>query len=403
MLGIFGIDADGGAVHGLAAGARDVLGPVLIGKQRAGLGHAVAHEVRELDLPEDLLDLGIEGGAAHDELLHVAAEGLHEAVLDLLVDDLVDAGDLEEELHEGLVDGRLDLGLVDLLHHERHGDQQVRLDVGECLEERGRGRGLAEPVDGRAVAERVDELDYEAVHMGHREHRDHLARRDVALAEVDVGAEVPVGQHDALRVAGGAGSVVDRGQVVPVVGREDHIVRAVAGRPLGRERGVDPGVGLRDLVGSGVEQLPGVDVDDELDSRHLVDVQLLELILVGEEGDALGVIHQEGGPVGGEVGQQRHDHGFVGVHGEVGHTPGGAVAGPEGDLLTLLDAEFLEEKMEFLNLGGHLAISEGLTADAVEGGLVPVLARCILQTLQIVRIISHVVVLLFNFHVVPQM
>ncbi len=227
--------------------------------------------------------------------------------------------------------------------------------------------------------------------MGHREHRHHLvAGRHVALAEVHVGAEIPVGQHDALRVAGGTGSIVDRGQVVPVVGREDDVIRAVAVGPFGGEERVHLVVGGGDLVVRGVEQLPVVDIDDKPDSRHLGGVELLELVLVGKEGDALGVIHQEGGAVGREVGQQRHDHGLVGVDGEVGHTPGGAVAGPQGDLLALLDAQLLEDQVELLDLRGHLAVGEGLAADGVEGGLVPILLRRLLQALQVVRIFLHV-------------
>ena len=212
--------------------------------------------------------------------------------------------------------------------------------------------------------------------MGHREHGDHLvAGGDVALAEVDVCAEVAVGEHHALRVAGGAGRVVDRGEVVPVVGREDDVVGAVAIGPLGGEQAVRLGEGGFDFRGGGPQELPAVDVHDELERAHLGDVHLGELVFVGEEGDALGVVDEEGGVLGGEVREERDDDGFVGNDGEVTHAPAGAVAGPEGDLLTLLDADFVEEEVELLDLGGHLAIGEGLAADGVQRGFVPVFAR----------------------------
>ena len=211
----------------------------------------------------------------------------------------------------------------------------------------------------------------------------------MALAEVDVRAEVAVGEHDALRVAGGAGRVVDRGEVVPVVGRVDDVVGAVAVGPLGGEQAVHLGVGGFDLRGGGPQELPAVDVYDELERAHLGDVHLGELVFVGEEGDALGVVDEEGGVLGGEVREERDDDGFVGIDGEVTHAPAGAVAGPEGDLFTLLDAQFLENDVEFLDLGGHLAVSEGLAADAVEGRFVPIFSRRILQALQVVRIFFH--------------
>ena len=273
-------------------------------------------------------------------------------------------------------------------------DQQVGLHLGEGLHQGRRGRGLAQPVDGRAVAQRIDELDHEAVHVGHREHRHHLvAGRDVALAVVHDGGEVAVGEHHALRVAGGAGGVVDRGEVVPVVGREDDVVGAVAIGPLGGEQAVHLGEGGFDFRGGGPQELPAVDVHDELERAHLGDVHLGELVFVGEEGDALGVVDEEGGVLCGEVREERDDDGLVGIDGEVAHAPAGAVAGPEGDLVPLLQAELLEHEVEFLNLGGHLAIGKGFAADAVEGCFVPILSRRILQALQVMRIFFHGLVL----------
>ena len=109
MLGIVGIDTYGSHVNCLAAGTGHIFGPMLICQQRASFGHAVTYQIRELDAFEELLHLGIESGAAHDELLHLATECLHEAVLDFLVDDVVDSGNLEKHLHKGLVEGGLDL------------------------------------------------------------------------------------------------------------------------------------------------------------------------------------------------------------------------------------------------------------------------------------------------------
>ena len=387
VLGIFGVDADGGAVHGLSAGTGHVFGPVLVGEQRTGLGHAVAHQVGELDAPEEFFHLGVQGGAAHDEFLHLAAEGLHQSFLYLLIYDVVEDGDFGEELDAGLVQRGFDLGFVDFLHHQGNGDEQVGLDLGEGLEQRGRGRGLAQPVDGGAVAEGIDEFDDQAVHVGHRQHRDHpLAGGNVALVEIDVCAEVAVGEHYALRVSAGAGGVVDGGEVVPVVGGELDVGGTVAARPFFREQFFHRVVGRGDFLALRVEELPAVDIDDELQRGHLVDVHLGEFVLVGEEGDALRMVDQEGGAFWGEVGQQGHDDGFVGIDGEVGHAPARAVAGPQRNLLTFLQADVFESEMQFLDLSGHLAIGERFSAEAVECGFVPELFGSVLQPFQVMRI-----------------
>ena len=226
--------------------------------------------------------------------------------------------------------------------------------------------------------------------MGHGEHGDHLVTcGNVALAEIYAGAEVAVGEHDALGVAGGTGGVVDGGEVVPVVSGEDNVIGLHAFGPLGVEELVHGVIDFLDLGGGGIEGLPGVHVDDETDCWHVGDVHVLPLVLVGEKDHALGVVCEESCAFGGEVCQDRDYDGLVSVDGEVAHTPAGAVAGAEGDFLSLLDAEFVEYEVEFFDLSGHLAVSVGLASDAVEGGLLPVFAGSVLKTLQIMRIFFH--------------
>ena len=55
-----------------------------------------------------------------------------------------------------------------------------------------------------------------------------------------------------------------------------------------------------------------------------------------------------------EIRQYRNDDRLVGVHGQIGHSPAGAVAGPKGDVLSFLKTGLVEEDVELLNQSGHL-------------------------------------------------
>ena len=373
ILRVFGIDPDFRHVHRLAAGPGHIFGPVLIRQQRAGLGHAIAHQVREFDLLEDAFDLGIQRSAAHDEFLDIAAECLLQPFADLLVDDAPDTGNLEGEFNDRLVENGLELGFVDLLHHERYGDEEVGLHVRESLHQGRRSRSLAQPVDRSPVAERIDEFDHEAVHVGHRKHGDHLvAGRYIALAVVDVGREIPVREHDALRVARGAGSVVDGGEIVPVIGRIDDVVGTEAVGVFLGEVFIQMIVGRLDLVVFAEQELPGIDGEDGADIGHLGDVHLLESVAVGKQGDAVAVVHKPHYALDGEVRENGDDHGLIGIDRQIGEAPAGAVAGAEGYLFAFADTGLLEDDVEPFDRSRHLGIGEGLPANGIQRGLIPI-------------------------------
>ena len=275
----------------------------------------------------------------------------------LLEYNCVDPGDPGKDLNHRLVQHRLHLGLEDLLHHKRHGDELVRPDFLEGFHQCAWCRGLSQPVDRRAVAERVDELGHEAVHVGHREHGDHpvLVRgRTMNLAELDRGAEIPVGQHHALRVAGRAGRVVDDRQIVHVVSRVDDILRAEAVRVLLGEEIVDVVPERLDLRLAAIEYLQVVHIHNNLDLRHLSDVKLSPFVCVGQQCHAVRMVHEALHAFRSEIRQYRHDDGLVGVHSQIGHAPAGAVAGPKGDVLPLLKTGLVEEDVELLDQSGHL-------------------------------------------------
>ena len=203
VVRVVGVDAQ--FVDGLSAGAGHKFGPPLIAQQRAGLGHAIAHGVRQADLLEALLGLGVERRAAHDEALHGPAEGLDDFVARFAVNEFVQSRDGQQRF--GFLQRRLDGIGIDFFHHQGHRDHHVGLDVLHRLEQGSGRRGLAQEIDGNAIHVGVDELDGQAVHVRQGQHRHHgLAGsvREVAVGEVVGVGHGVIGEHHALGVARGS-------------------------------------------------------------------------------------------------------------------------------------------------------------------------------------------------------
>ena len=90
-----------------------------------------------------------------------------------------------------------------------------------------------------------------------------------------------------------------------------------------------------------------------------------------------------------EIGQDRDDDGLIGVDGQVSHAPARTVTGTEGDLFTFLNTGFTEKDVEAEDIAGHVGIGERLTADVVQGRLVPELPCGSLKPLKIMWIGFH--------------
>ena len=112
--------------------------------------------------------------------------------------------------------------------------------AGGGLEQRGLGTGrdlVAEQDQPVVRHHALGDVGHRQVrHDPHAEHRPHASSRRTAMQRLDGPAQVAVGEHHALGVAGGAGRVDDRGQVVgraderrPRRGRWD---RPRSGRPV---------------------------------------------------------------------------------------------------------------------------------------------------------------------------
>ena len=183
--------------------------PPLPAEQRTRLRHTVAHGEGQPNLLEALFHFGLEGGTAHNKTAHTATERRQYLLAYNRVKQLVRMGYFVHPFH--LLERRLDGVGIDLLHDQRllHGFQQRR----------GRGRLAKEPYR-YAVDVRMDELDGQSIHVGHGEHRDDgLAGlvREVRVTELVGVRECAVGEHYSLGVTRRSRSVVDDGELVPVV------------------------------------------------------------------------------------------------------------------------------------------------------------------------------------------
>ena len=142
------------------------------GKQGACLRHTIAYGIRKADFAEPALYLPAKWGAADDYCLKPASEGLEQLLTLILVEGDPEVGDACRET------GKLgkDLGLVQLLHYQRHSDHKAGLDFSACLYEEGRRRELSKEPDGKAGAAWVDELHCKAVHVGQGKHGNKFIR-----------------------------------------------------------------------------------------------------------------------------------------------------------------------------------------------------------------------------------
>ena len=216
----------------------------------------------------------------------------------------------------------------------------------------GRRRDFDEEYHLNAADQRIKHLEGEAVHVGHRQHRDDavaMIRRDHALGVVYHHREATVAEHDALRRARRSGGVVDHGEVFVVVGRERDIVRAV---PVGVGLGEDgvpscEGVG-RHLVVSG-DDGPVVDGYDRPQGRCLGDIEGRGRVFVGEEQQAPGVVHEVDDVLGREVREDGDGYGAVCDYAKVGLGPGGAVARAKRDVVATPDSRRAERESRLLD------------------------------------------------------
>ena len=286
---------------------------------------------------------------------------------------MADARDPGQYAHRRLLQDGQDLTLDDLFHHERDGDEDVGLHVCEGGHQRRGAGGLAEEEDVAAAAQGIEELEGQAEHVRHRQHGERgvvVGDADVLERIVDVGAEAAAVEHHALRVAGGAGGIVDDRERVEVAVIMDVGFAEAVRIGLGELcLGAGEGVGVFRLAGP--EAGVTAQADDGLQVRDLAGVQVGEDALIREENDALRVVGQALDRVGGEIVEDRDRDGVVGGGGKEGHRPAGGVLSAESDAVAGPDPEVMVGEVEFLQFGRHLGVAEVVTFIITERGTLP--------------------------------
>ena len=383
LVGVGGIDAYFATGNRLAAGALAGAEPFFVGDDGAAFGHAVAYGEGEVNLAQEGLNLGIEGGAAKDDLLETAAEGGDEPVAYLLLYGLCK----QRHVHHGLgaVGDRLELGLVDLFHDEGHGDDYVRMNLLEGLHYDLGARHTGQEVHMGTDDHLVYQFEHQTVHMGGREHGHHFRCAGHLglgeIGEVDIGVERPVGQHDAFGEAGSAGCIIDQGQLLGAVLIVIDVLRLEAFGVFLVESLGDILSDCRKGFAAGIEVGEVVHQDHDLQTGHLGLAEPLPFSLADEEDLGLGVIHEVMDVAGLEFVQDGHRNGAVGKGGEEAHAPVRLVARAEGDFVAFLQAALFKTDVEHRDAFANLAVCERATLIVRQGGAVPMLLEAFLEEL----------------------
>src|SRR5260221_7117500 len=232
-----------------------------------------------------------------------------------------------------------------------------------------------------AAVKNVNVIEHAAVDVGEGEKRDGDifvgAEIEFVTGIRDVGAEIGVGEHDALGLTGGAGGIDEGGELAG----QDFGGAETIGGDFGRAGGGDQCFVAEEIDG---EIITRAGDDDLLDffQRIADGEKFLKLLMAGDE-DYLGaaVIQNVGHAVGGFVEVDGNGDATGAADGEVGGVPFGAVGGEETDAVAGFYAEFDEgvgqagyAAEEFLGGDGfpligaaeHLGAKRGVLFDGIE-------------------------------------
>ena len=346
--------------------------------------HTVTYGVVEANLVQELLYLGVEGGAAQDHFLELATEGVGKFRAELLLNHLVQHRDAA--IVFGLVHQGLELALVHLLHDQGHSDDDVRMDLAEGLHDDFGAGNAAQEVHVHTDGHLKEELEHHTVHMGRRKHGDHVHTgfehgAGILGGELYVGVDGAVRNHDTLGEAGSTGGVVNDGQLFGTVFVIMKIFRAEAvGIPLA-EFLVQVLTHVAEGLRSGIQELEVVDLDHYGKVGHLFGTQAFPDDLVYKEDAGLGVVDQIMDISGFELVQDGDGHSAIGNGGHKAHTPVGLVAGADGYLVSFLETAHLKGNVQLGDTEGYLTVGQRHTLIVGQGRAVPVLDQAFLKRL----------------------
>ena len=346
------------------------------------LRHAISYRIVEADLVQEFLHLRIEGGAAQDNLLELAAEGVGEFRAELLLNHFVQHGDMPIIL--GLVNEGLELALVHLLHHQRNRDDDVRMHLAESLHDNLGAGNAAQEMHMHAYGHLKEELEHHPVHMGRREHGHHVHPglqhgAGILGGELDVGVEGPVRNHDTLGKTGSAGGIVDDGQLFGAVLVIIEVLRLEVIGITVAELLVQMFAHLAALLAVCIQELEVVDLHHNGQVRHFLRREALPDNVVHKKDTGFGVVHQVMDVSGFELVQDGDGHGAIGDGGQETHAPVGLVAGADGHFVSFLQTALLKGNVQFGNAAGHIPVGQGHSLEVGQSRAVPVLDETLLQ------------------------
>jgi len=344
-----------------AAGAAGTVVRVIAGEDGRGFRQAVALIDGNADGPEKFAEIPGERGSAGKNGAELAAgAGTNFGIDELVGDYPLEASDkaggffaaapgcgFAGSLHGEIENFALGAGgFTSLLHQAgidffeeaRNGGEDGGVEFEESL------RDVFDDFDvgDGAAMENINIVEHAAVDVGEREERD---RQIGAGAEIefnagvgDIGAEIGVGEHDALGLTGGAGSVDERGELA---GKNFGGAEAVGG-DFGGTGGGDQRFVMEEVGGE-----IGADACNNDLLNFLEGVadreEFLELFLAGDEDDLrAAVIEDVAHAVGGFVEVDGDGNAAGAADGEIGGVPFGAVGRKEADAVAGFYAEFDE-------------------------------------------------------------
>jgi len=239
------------------------------------------------------------------------------------------------------------------------------------------------PADGQ----RRQEIEGAAVGVGQRQERQRAsAFLEIVLSglgvdhrhgEHHVAREVVHREHHALGIARRPRGVIQQDDLVVGYFGVFDVVYAESARIFGA-------VVLHDVALELGERFPvalvhHMEVREREDGFDLFDLVLFDHVpevVAQKQQAAFRVVDDVDDICGGEILEDRHDHGAVGDGSYVGDAPAGVVAADQRDFVALFDPGFLEKQVQFGDFLGHFVIRKGFVLEIVgEGRHFPVFPK----------------------------
>ena len=369
------------ARSGFSAGTGFEARPVFVTDDRTAFCHTVTHGIGEVYHAQELFHLLVECRTADNDCGKIAAECLYHLLayggFYLVVNDRY----FQQQFHGR----RFQLGqytlLDNLFDNERYGYDEVRLYVGECLEDNLRTWHTGEVVDVATYGELVQEFECQSVHMSHRQHAYQFVagfQRQYFESESGVGPQAAIGEHYAFRVTGSTGSIVNDRQLFGLVFViVDVFLTEVLGKFLA-EYLVEVIAGVGNPFVARYQQGEVRHHEDTFEQRHGAFVEIFPHLVADKKKLGLGVVDDVMHIVRLEFVKNGHDDRTIRQGSEESDSPMRTVTSADGDFIAFSDAARFKDDMQFFYFAGYILVLQGGSLIIGQGIQVPVFLYTIL-------------------------